>query len=52
LLSVLADQPNLRDANRIVDARLGLGTARRFESGTPARPQMIFTKLVESSLQK
>ena len=51
LLSVLADQPNVRDANRIVDARLGLGTARRFESGTPARPQMFFTKLVLTSLE-
>ena len=50
LLSVLADQPNLRDANRIVDARLGLGTARRFKPGTPARPQMFFTKLVLTSL--
>ena len=51
LLSVLADQPNVRDANRIVDARLGLGTARRFKTGTPARPQMFFTKLVLTSLE-
>ena len=51
LFAVLADQPNPRDADRIVDARLGLRTARLVESsGTPARPQMSFTKLVLTSL--
>jgi hypothetical protein len=49
LLPVLADQPDLGDANRVVDARLWLGTAGRFVSGTPARPQMLFTKLVLTS---
>ena len=49
LLAVLADQPDARDANRVVDARLRLGTARRLEPGTPARPQMLFTKLVLTS---
>src|SRR5262249_14323779 len=49
LRSVLVDQPDPGHANRVVDARLGLGTAGRFESGAPARPQMSFTKLVLSS---
>jgi hypothetical protein len=49
LLAPLADQPNVRDPDRVVDPCLWLGTARRFESGTPARPQMFFTKLVSTS---
>src|SRR5260221_2245228 len=49
LLPVLADQPHLGYADRVVDPCLRFGTARRFEPGTPTRPQMIFTKLVISS---
>ena len=49
LLPVLADQPHLGNADRVVDPCLRFGTARRFEPGTPTRPQMIFTKLVVAS---
>src|SRR3954471_2477971 len=50
LLAALSDQADARDADRVVDARLGLGPAGSFEPpGTPARPQMSFTKLVVSS---
>ena len=48
LLSVFSDQADARDADRVVDAGLGLGTTRRLE-GTSARPQMLFTKLVLTS---
>src|SRR6476619_477165 len=49
LLPVFADQPHLGHTDRVVDPCLRFGTARRFEPGTPTRPQMIFTKLVISS---
>jgi len=46
---LLVDQPNPGHADRVVDARLRLGAPRWFESASPARPQMSFTKLVSSS---
>ena len=50
LLPVFSDQADARDADRVVDARLGLGPAGSFESPrTPTRPQMSFTKLVLTS---
>src|SRR6185437_9098793 len=48
LLALLVDEPHTRDADRVVDACLGLGTTRRLP-GTSARPQMLFTKLVLTS---
>ena len=48
LLPLLVDEPDTRDADRVVDAGLRLGTTRRLP-GTPARPQIAFTKLVLTS---
>src|SRR6478672_13332267 len=49
LLAVLVDEPHARNAYCIVDARLRLWTARRFETTPAPRPQMLFTKLVLTS---
>src|SRR5579862_2908996 len=48
LLSVLVDQAHPRNANRLVDTRLRLRSARRFPGPSP-RPQIRFTKLSLSS---
>src|SRR5581483_3646633 len=49
LLPVLPDQPDARDADAVVDARLGLGAMGCFEApGTPTRPQLS-SKLVLTS---
>jgi hypothetical protein len=49
LLAVFVDQPDTRDADRVVDASLRLWTARRLEIAPAPRPQMLFTKLVLTS---
>src|SRR6476646_10708703 len=43
LLAVLVDQPDARDADRVVDAGLRLRTARRLERTPATWPQMCFT---------
>src|SRR5581483_5808147 len=48
LLPVLVDQAHARDADRFVDARLRLRSARRLEGPSP-RPQIPITKLSLSS---
>jgi hypothetical protein len=49
LLAVFVDQPDARDADRVVNAGLRLWTARRLEIAPAPRPQMLFTKLVLTS---